>query len=206
MIFRSVLTVGALGALILGSGCQEEEIVLARLPPAVDGAANEGSRCVENAECGPGALCSRRACSDVAGTCEARPVLCAEDAAPVCGCDGTTYWNDCVRLAAGVSPMRGGECGSRARRCTTTCPNGGTCARLLSFDRDDPGGGMHGSDPNDSCREDVPGECWVLPAVCPNEHAGPDRWDDCGSAATSCVTTCDAIRSGRPHKRATSCR
>jgi hypothetical protein len=48
--------------------------------------------------------------SDATGTCRTRPDRCSEIFAPVCGCDGMTYGNDCLRSSAGVSKLRDGEC------------------------------------------------------------------------------------------------
>jgi hypothetical protein len=192
----------------LGVGaCSNEEVVLAKVPDEPDGGAgNDPKRCAVDTECEGASFCARARCGDVGGTCEARPVLCGDQAAPVCGCDGVTYWNDCLRRAAGVVAGRPGECPfERARLCATTkgrpkpggpeggesCSPGTFCARLLP--------GLA------ACSRDVPGTCWALPAVCPIEGGG-DRWFRCGGpGARQCATTCSAIRTGEPHQRATVC-
>jgi hypothetical protein len=44
------------------------------------------------------------------GTCTRKPVICPRIFRPVCGCDGKTYPNDCVRQSASVSKRHDGRC------------------------------------------------------------------------------------------------
>lgn len=67
-----------------------------------------GLSCEEGEYCDFGA--GQCLVSDAAGLCRARPQLCAEIFAPVCGCDGKTYENACVATIAGAQIDHDGSC------------------------------------------------------------------------------------------------
>ncbi len=84
----------------------------------------------------PAGLCDA---ADIQGTCEVVPEFCPENYAPVCGCDGNTYSNDCFRRMAQVQVDHKGAClcdvavgakpapGNDGLCCTpVVCPVGGT--------------------------------------------------------------------------------
>ena len=48
--------------------------------------------------------------ADLQGVCVQIPDFCAQVYEPVCGCDGKTYGNDCMRQAAAVQKDHDGEC------------------------------------------------------------------------------------------------
>ena len=65
--------------------------------------------------CGPGQFCQKPAgqChfADNFGVCVVRPQICTRIYRPVCGCNGKTYSNDCVRQSAGAQLDHVGRCG-----------------------------------------------------------------------------------------------
>jgi hypothetical protein len=48
--------------------------------------------------------------ADLAGVCVPRDVACTQQWDPVCGCDGVTYGNDCMRALAGAQKSHDGSC------------------------------------------------------------------------------------------------
>lgn len=86
------------------------------LAPAATLAASRGSACagLVGIRCGDGLWCEIRAglcnAADAPGTCVRVPEACATILAPVCGCDGKSYSNDCVRQIARVAKRHDGRC------------------------------------------------------------------------------------------------
>lgn len=180
-------------ALALVAGCSSTDIVVATLPAHGNGGPKV-HHCVNDDDCHEG-FCARGTCDEPTGHCEARPVACDPTQGLTCGCDGVTYWNDCLRKQVGVTASAIGYCGPGAATCggsSGACPvAGASCARVYpSADR---------------CPHDGPdalGVCVLLPPTCP--PPGSERLARCGGPPPAdCDDECAAIRSERPHLRPT---
>jgi hypothetical protein len=101
--------------------------------------------------------------------------------APVCGCDGVTYWNETVAGHAGVSVTAKGEC-KTGKTCGglvgAQCPSGTFCNYALSSAA--------------ACAiSDMAGKCWGVPTKCPTILIGPTT-RACGGKA--CTGECELIK------------
>jgi Kazal-type serine protease inhibitor domain len=182
-------------ALMLLGACATEELTLAKRngPPLGAGV------CTNASECAASELCTKASCGEAFGFCEKRPTVCSGDFLPVCGCDGISYFNDCLRAANGTSLGAQMACGPGALRCggrdRTACPPEAYCAKIFAR--------------GPACARDESGECWVLPSRCNPSQQGGDLWRACMPTGAppeeQCVDTCAAIRSERPYQRASRC-
>lgn len=183
--------------------CSSHDVVIATLAADEGGAGTGPIRCNRPSDCALGSYCDAPSCG-AQGTCEFVPAECPGDDRPVCGCDGITYFDDCLRRARGVSSSTPGPCVlADARSCAgpqhRACPAGTTCAILL---------------PPGPCPPDAEGACWVLPPQCPSDFDGgmghpgpgrPDAWDSCMTGGPTCQDLCTALRNGGPLTRSPLC-
>lgn len=153
--------------------------------------------CADDGDCDNYFFCQKDSCSAPMGSCQTRPLFCDPNPAPVCGCDGVTYWNECYRRQFGVASSTPGECSGYARRCNV----GTDCGDFPAFC-------AHILPPGRTCADvtnPLPeGICWVI-------HPRPEMVEDnnlfllCPDATMPapdyCADTHLAIASQFPHIR-----
>jgi Kazal-type serine protease inhibitor domain len=125
-------------------------------------------------------LCGR---GQSAGTCRRKPISCDDTHAPVCGCDGNVYANECAARAARVDLSAMGRCRSVPdwASCGATYCNTLTsyCEIYLS----------------DVLEPPTTYSCKPLPPACKPAQRTP-RSCDCFPAGTPCLTFCGFIQTG----------
>ncbi len=162
---RRLLACFCLGTLPLSSGCGLIELIV----EIVDGAQ---PLCLSNAQCQEDEFCqfASPGCGpgDKFGECVPRPEVCTAIFAPVCGCDGNTYSNECEAWAQGVRIQSEGECE----------PDGPAplCGGIAGLPCDD---GEYCRFETGTCgAADQAGLCEPIPEVCTEEFAPVCGCDD----------------------------
>ena len=137
--------------------------------------------------CPTGEVCNIRSCGDGAsGTCVIDPGGdCPAIFAPVCGCDGLTYGNDCERLTAGAAFDHAGRCGT-ATMCGgiagIACPVGDLCNIT-------------------GCYPDAAGTCVPDPGgICPDVYL-----PECGCNGVTYDNSCFRVSAGVPLNHSGAC-
>jgi hypothetical protein len=163
--------------------CGVDDVVIARTMTE-----GMGGPCMDSTDCDPVAFCAKASCDAPQGQCLLRPIVCDDGQLPTCGCDGVSYWNDCLRQQLGIAASTSGQCTATYAACGgrkgTACPTAGAlCARLVA----------------DQCDPAMEGECWVLPPRCPAD-GGAAVWQTCYPRPPMCADVCSAIRSELPYR------
>jgi hypothetical protein len=177
---------------------------------ATDAPIFTGDPCTTNDDCSSSSYCARHACDEPMGHCRPRPLFCENTRAFSCGCDGVTYWNDCLREFVGTTAaVQGDECGRvgvMPAHCDTfpmgpppddggaplppknNCPVEGASCAHIDFT------GMCGGG---SMMHPIDGHCWVLPPECPADDGF--KWTACVPGPLPCAGMCEAIRNQQPY-------
>jgi len=193
MTARALALLLAAGTACMVGSCSSTDVILATLPAGDDAGTGHGPlRCSGN-DCPAGSYCEKSSCDALSGTCQFYPVDCGDAGPPECGCDGITYFDDCLRRENGIASFVPGPCWQgNAMPCGGpdggSCPPGAVCSLLQGRE----------------CSPDAEGSCWVIPLQCPASEPGSDRWDSC-APGQECVDTCTALKTGGPHRRAMMC-
>jgi hypothetical protein len=151
--------------------------------------------CTDNSQCKNDEFCAKESCAFLTGECKPRPKTCSSNEAPVCGCDGVNYWNDCLRQLVGTASSVSGECLTPATcggLVNRDCPAGrALCAHLLASTL--------------QCGvADAFGTCWVIPEQCPQIVVGASH-RACSGGTDRCLSKCEAIKTEKDYFTDSTC-
>jgi hypothetical protein len=140
----------------------ECELAAAKMQMAYKGACKQA--CLADEKCGEGEICDYKSCAVDTGVCEAKPEGCPRVWDPVCGCNGKTYGNDCLRKMAGVAFDHKGPC----KKCPPLdCPAG---AEKIDTD-------------GDGCPDECKGKC---ESTCDCYEQGLEFPEPCAMLCPTC--------------------
>jgi len=154
-------------------------------PTAMDaGPVDVGVACARTGDCPPNHYCKYPGCGVSIGTCAALSPLPGPYYNPVCGCDGTTFWNKEFAYVNSVAIKHDDPCTPTERKLCTTA--GSAC-----------------DTPDSLCVVQLPsattcsvtpqqGGCWRMPTgiVCGTD-AGPPML----TCSAVCMSQCNAVKS-----------